>query len=112
MGVAKLRAKGLDDEEAAMQTLCGALGIEPVMLDAFQPKNPKMIVSEFELTKYMDARVDMQTILPSERILIQRDYEHSVIPNTIQPFPILSTECASMQLIVLVFWYPPPPRGT
>jgi hypothetical protein len=72
--VAKLRAKGLDDEEAAMQTLCSELGIEPTILDAFQPKNPKMIVSEFEHTKYLDEGWDVQTVLPSGRILVKRDY--------------------------------------
>jgi len=72
--VAKMREKGLEEEEAAIRTLCGELGIEPTTLDAFQPKDPKMIVSEFELTKYLDEGWDVQTVLPSGRILIQRDY--------------------------------------
>jgi hypothetical protein len=72
--VAKLRVKGLDDEDAVIRTLCGELGIEPTTLNAFQPKDPKMIVSEFELTKYLDEGWDVQTVLPSGRVLIKRDY--------------------------------------
>jgi len=57
--VAKRRAKGLDVEEAAIHTLCGALGTEPMMLDSFQPKNSKMVVSAFERIKYLGGGLDV-----------------------------------------------------
>ncbi len=72
--VAKMRAKGLEEEAAVARTLCDALGIEPMTLEAVKPTDPKKIVSEHELAPYLDAGWNVQTVLPSGRILIQRDY--------------------------------------
>ena len=72
--VAKMRGKGLEEEDAVVKTLCGELGIEPMKLNAFKPKDPKMIVSESELTKYLDEGWEVHTVLPSGRILVKRDY--------------------------------------
>jgi integrase len=72
--VAKMRERGLEEEAAVTRTLCDELGIEPMQVDAFKPKDPKKIVSEHELSEYLEDGWDVQTVLPSGRILIQRDY--------------------------------------
>jgi hypothetical protein len=72
--VAKMREGGLVVVAAVTRTLCDELGIEPMNVDAFKPKDLKKIVSEHELSQYLDEGWDVQTVLPSGRILIQRDY--------------------------------------
>lgn len=70
--VGRLREGGLGEEESVVRTLCGELGIDPVKIKAFQPEDPKKIVSENELTHYLAKGWDIQTVLPSGRILIKK----------------------------------------
>lgn len=72
--VAKMREKGLEEEEAVTKTLCDELGIEPMNVEAFKPKDPKKIVSEHDLSQHLEDGWDVQMVLPSGKILVKRDY--------------------------------------
>lgn len=74
--IAKMREGGFNEEESAVRTLCGELGIDPMKIEAYKPKtrnnDPKKIVSEDELAQYLADGWDVQTMLPSGRILIKK----------------------------------------
>ena len=74
--VARMREGGLGEEEGAVRVICGELGIEPMKLEAPKPKDaeadPKKIVSEQELERYLSEGWDVQTVLPSGRILLRK----------------------------------------
>jgi integrase len=72
--VAKMKEKGLDETEAYTKTICEKLGIEPMSLDVSQTNNhdPKKIISEEELENHLAEGWDVQTILPSGKILIRK----------------------------------------
>jgi len=69
--VAKLKG----EEEAYIKAICEKLGIDPMRIEAFRPKgndDPKLIVSECELERYLAEGWDVQLVLPSGRILIRK----------------------------------------
>jgi integrase len=74
--VAKLRAQGYDDDASEARTLYGALGIDPLRIDAMTLKkengDPKKIVAEDELARHLAEGWDVQTVLPSGKILIRK----------------------------------------
>jgi integrase len=74
--VAKLRAQGYDDDASVARTLYGALGIDPLRIDTLTKKtengDPKKIVSETELERHLAEGWDVQTVLPSGKILIRK----------------------------------------
>jgi hypothetical protein len=74
--VAKLRAQGYDDDASVARTLYGALGIDPLRIDAMTVKkengDPKKIVAENELARHLAEGWDVQTVLPSGKILIRK----------------------------------------
>lgn len=73
--VSKMREEGLSEEEAYGRTLCGHLGIDPMKLELFKRKgdgDPKKIVEEGELQGYLVQGWDVQTVLPSGKILIRK----------------------------------------
>ena len=74
MEVRIAKMKGLDEEKAVERTLYEELGIDPMKIETFKPKDPKKIVSEVELTSYLADGWDVQTVLPSGKILVRRDY--------------------------------------
>jgi hypothetical protein len=74
--VAKLRTQGYDDDASVARTLYGALGIDPLRIDILTKKtengDPKKIVAEDELTRHLAEGWDVQTVLPSGKILIRK----------------------------------------
>ena len=67
----------LGDEEAMGRVIRQELGIEKLRSDESKTKrngDPKLVVTEDELEKYMAQGWNVQTILPSGKILIRRDY--------------------------------------
>jgi integrase len=73
--VAKMRESGLDEESAHTKIICEQLGIEPMEIEAFKPKensDPKKIIGEDQLEHYLAEGWDVQTVLPSGRILIRK----------------------------------------
>jgi integrase len=74
--VAKLRVQGYDDDASVARTLYGALGIDPLRIDTLTRKenngDPKKIVSERELERHLAEGWDVQTVLPSGKILIRK----------------------------------------
>ena len=73
--VAKMKESGLDEESAYTKIICEELGIEPMKIEAFKPKensDPKKIVGEDELERYLAEGWDVQTVLPSGKILIRK----------------------------------------
>jgi hypothetical protein len=73
--VAKMKESGLDEASAYNKIICEQLGIDPMKIEAFKPKensDPKKIVSEDELDHYLAEGWDVQTVLPSGKILIRR----------------------------------------
>jgi hypothetical protein len=73
--VAKVRESGLDEESAYTKIICEQLGIEPMKVEAFKPKensDPKKIIGEDELERHLAEGWDVQTILPSGKILIKK----------------------------------------
>lgn len=74
--VAKMKKDGLAEEEAISKAILGKLGIEPVKVNVSRPKSnqdPKKIVDEQELNRYLADGWDVQTLLPSGKILIKKD---------------------------------------
>ena len=73
--VAKIREKGSNEEEAYSKILCGELGVQPMKIETFKPKatdDPKKLVNEDELEHYLSDGWDIQTVLPSGKILIKK----------------------------------------
>jgi len=65
--VAKMKEEGVDEIEAYTKIICGKLGIEPISLDTPRAdrRDPKKIVVEDELERYLAEGWDIQTILGS-----------------------------------------------
>jgi integrase len=75
--VAKLREQGIEEEEANTRVIFGELGIEPIEIQVSKPKSngdPKKIISENDLEAYLADGWNVQFVLPSGKILVQRDY--------------------------------------
>jgi hypothetical protein len=74
--VTKLRETGLTEETAQANLICNELGIKPFHIEASQPNNgdPKKLVTEEELEQHLTDGWDVQTVLPSGKILVKRDY--------------------------------------
>jgi hypothetical protein len=75
--VAKIREQGVDEEEANARVIFGELGVKPMQIETSKPKNngdPKKIVAEDELEAYLADGWNVQFVLPSGKILVQRDY--------------------------------------
>jgi len=73
--VAKMKEEGFGEEEAYGRTLCGHLGIDPMKLELFKRKengDPKKIIDERELQGYLVQGWDVQTVLPSGKILVRK----------------------------------------
>ena len=74
--VVKQRAQGYDDDASLARTLYGALGIDTMRIDTFTKKeengDPKKIVAERELERHLAEGWDVQTVLPSGKILIRK----------------------------------------
>ena len=71
--VAKM--KGLGEGDVIAEAICGKLGIEPIRIKTINSKNngdPKKIVNEQELNRFLAEGWDVQTVLPSGKILIQK----------------------------------------
>jgi hypothetical protein len=74
--VARMRTEGLAEEEAISKAICEELDIKPMNIEASKTKSngdPKMIVNERELNRYLEDGWDVQTILPSGKILLRKD---------------------------------------
>ena len=75
--VAKIREQGVDEEEANTKVIFGELGVKPMQIETSKSKSngdPKKTVSENELEEHLEDGWDVQTVLPSGKILIKRDY--------------------------------------
>lgn len=73
--VAKMKEEGLNEDDAYARVIYGELGVEPMKVEAFKPKgnsDPKKIVREGELERYLADGWDVQTVLPSGKILIRK----------------------------------------
>jgi len=62
--------EGISESEAYAKVICKELGIKPIRLE--RSEDPKKIVSEEELERYLAEGWDVQTVLPSGKILIKR----------------------------------------
>jgi len=74
--IAKMKKEGLGEEEAISSAICGELGIKPMKTETSKTKNdrdPKKIVNEQELGRYLEEGWEYQTTLPSGKILIRKD---------------------------------------
>lgn len=74
--IAKMKRDGLSEEEAISSAICGELGIKPMKIEASKTKSngdPKMIVNEQDLSRYLEDGWEFQTTLPSGKILIRKD---------------------------------------
>jgi len=69
--VAKMTEKGLSEEEALTEVLCAELGVKPAKIEE-RKADPKKIVSESQLERYLAEGWDVQTVLPSGKILIRK----------------------------------------
>ena len=73
--VAKLKETTSNEDEAYAKVICGELGIKPMQVETSKTKNdddPKKIVSEDDLEHYLSDGWDVQTVLPSGKILIKK----------------------------------------
>ncbi|MEM2905724.1 MAG: hypothetical protein QW057_04125 [Candidatus Bathyarchaeia archaeon] len=74
--VARMKERGLSEEEAEVNAICGGLGLEPMKLEAFKAKeansDPKKVICEHELERYLADGWDVQTVLPSGKILVRK----------------------------------------
>jgi len=71
--IARVRERGLGEDEAYVDVICNELGVKPIEIQVSKPKDnsdPKKIVSEDELEEYLGDGWEVQTVLPSGRILI------------------------------------------
>ena len=67
----------MDEKEANARVICNELGVKPIEIQISKPENncdPKKIVSEDELETYLADGWDVQTVLPSGKVLMRRDY--------------------------------------
>ena len=72
--IAEMKEEGLREDEAYARVVCGELGIKPIKIEVSDEKDgdPKKVVSEGELERYLSEGWDVQTVLPSGKILIRR----------------------------------------
>ncbi len=72
--IAEMKEEGLSEGEAYARVVCGELGIKPMKIEVSDEKDgdPKKVVSEGELERYLSEGWDVQTVLPSGKILIRR----------------------------------------
>ncbi|MHA1632269.1 MAG: site-specific integrase [Candidatus Freyarchaeota archaeon] len=67
--VAEMVEKGLSETEAYARAICDELGLKPINL---KHDDPKKIVEEHELERYLAEGWDVHTVLPSGKILIKK----------------------------------------
>ena len=74
--VAKMREEGIDEKEAYTKIICEKLRVKPISLEGFKANNhdPKKIISEEELEAHLADGWDIQTVLPSGKILIRKSF--------------------------------------
>ena len=72
--IAEMRKEGLDEAEAYARVVFRELGIKPMKIEVSDEKDgdPKKIVGEGELERYLAEGWDVQTVLPSGKILIRK----------------------------------------
>ena len=73
--IAKMRKEGLSEEEAHVRIICRELSVEPMKIEISEIKDnsdPKKIVDEDELEGYLNDGWNVQTVLPSGKILIRK----------------------------------------
>lgn len=72
--IAEMEAEGLNKTEAYAKVVCRELGIKPMTIEVSNKKDedPKKIVNEGELEQYLAEGWDVQTVLPSGKILITK----------------------------------------
>ena len=77
--IAKMRQEGVEGGEAFARIISDELGIKPMRLEISKPKfeanlnsDPKKIVSEGELGRYLAEGWGIQTILPSGKIVVRK----------------------------------------
>jgi hypothetical protein len=71
--VAKMREEGFDEAEAYTRIVCERLGIDPLSLENPSPNHdPKKIIEEAELERYLAEGWEIHMVLPSGRILVRR----------------------------------------
>jgi len=68
--IAMMKHEGLSESEAYAKVICKELGLKPIRLE--RREDPKKIVSEEELERYLAEGWDVQMILPSGKILIKK----------------------------------------
>lgn len=73
--IAKMKTQAIEEDEAYVRIISGELGIKPMQINVSKPENdddPKKIVDEEDLERYLDEGWDVQTVLPSGRILVRK----------------------------------------
>jgi len=72
--IAEMKEEGLGEDEAYARVVCRELGIKPMKIEVSNKKDgdPKKIVSEGELELYLAEGWDVQTVLPSGKILVRK----------------------------------------
>jgi len=71
--IAEMKEEGLGEDEAYARVVCRELGIKPMKIEVSNKKDdPKKIVNEGELEPYLAEGWDVQTVLPSGKILIKK----------------------------------------
>jgi len=71
--VARMIMNGVEEEKAYARVICGKLGLKPVKIKiSKENSDPKKIIDEDELENYLAEGWDVQTVLPSGKILIKR----------------------------------------
>ena len=72
--IAEMEAEGLNKTDAYAKVICRELGIKPMKIEVSNKKDedPKKIVSEGELELYLAEGWDVQTVLPSGKILVRK----------------------------------------
>ena len=72
--IAEMKEEGLGEAEAYARMVCRQLGIKPMKIEVSDKRDedPKKIVSEGELERYLAEGWDVQTVLPSGKILIRK----------------------------------------
>jgi hypothetical protein len=72
--IAEMKNEGISEDEAYARLVYKKLGIKPMKIEISDKKDedPKKIVSEDQLKPYLDKGWDVQTVLPSGKILIKK----------------------------------------
>ena len=74
--IAQVKNEGMSEVEAYAKAICAELGIKPMRLEISDADkgnaDPKKIISEEELEQYLGEGWDVQTVLPSGKILIRK----------------------------------------